>query len=210
MNKNIIKILVTIVWFSLGSIVLSVVVEKDKMIDTIKYNGKTYVLLEYNLDIFTYYHNNSSNLYYEEDEIHLVPHEKWDVAYFNGDLFILDKQVKKATKYYTDDDNYDWYIAFDDGDNIYKKSISIDKEELVYLYNIENNKDKLTITFNDIDMFADILKISKDELTQGIVTLALVEGNWYYKTETMTDDDREYVVKICDSLNNKINNLIDK
>ena len=118
MNKNLIKILLTIVGFILGIIVLVVMVEKDKTVDTIKYNGKTYVLLEYNMDIFTYYHNNSSNLYYEEDEIHLVPHEKWDVAYFNGDLFILDKQVKKATKYYTDDDNYDWYIAFDDGDNI--------------------------------------------------------------------------------------------
>ena len=118
--------------------------------------------------------------------------------------------MKKAIKYYTNDDNYDWYIAFDDGDNIYKKSISIDKEDLFYLYNIEDNKDKLTITFDDIDMFADILKISKDGLTQGIVTLALVEGNWYYKTETMTDDDREYVVKMSDSLNKKINDLIDK
>ena len=54
MNKNIIKILVTIVGFILGIIVLVVMVEKNKMIDTIKYNGKTYVLLEYNLDIFNY------------------------------------------------------------------------------------------------------------------------------------------------------------
>lgn len=58
-------------------------------------------------------------------------------------------------------------------------------------------------------MFADILKISKDGLVQGIVTLAQVDGKWYYKTEIMTDDDREYVIKIKESLNEKINKIVD-
>ena len=40
MNKNLIKILLTIVGFILGIIVLVVMVEKDKTVDTIKYNGK--------------------------------------------------------------------------------------------------------------------------------------------------------------------------
>lgn len=209
MSKTILKISIIIISF-IVILVFCGLINKKSNIDTIKYDGKTYVLLEYNMDIFTYNHNNSNNMYYEEDVIHLVPHKKWNVIYFNGDLFILDKQVKKATKYYTDDYNYNWYIVFDDGDKVYKKNISLNKEELVYLYNIEDNKDKLTITFNDIDMFADILKISKDELTQGVVTLAQVDGNWYYKTEIMTDDDKEYVVKMSDSLNKKINDLMRK
>lgn len=209
MSKTILKISIIIISF-IVILVFCGLINKKSNIDTIKYDGKTYVLLEYNMDIFTYNHNNSNNMYYEEDVIHLVPHKKWNVVYFNGDLFILDKQVKKATKYYTDDYNYNWYIVFDDGDKVYKKNISLNKEELVYLYNIEDNKDKLTITFNDIDMFADILKISKDELTQGVVTLAQVDGNWYYKTEIMIDDDKEYVVKMSDSLNKKINDLMNK
>ena len=160
------------------------------------------------MDIFTYNHN--SNNYYEEDIIHPVIHIKWDTIYFNGDLFILDKQVKKATKYYADDKNYDWYIVFDNEDSEVKKSISISKNELSYLYNMEEIERKNTITFDEIDKFADILKVSKDGLVQAIVTLAQVDDHWYYKTEIMTDDDREYVVKIIDSLNTKINNLMDR
>ena len=209
MDKNLVKKIFAIVVFILGMLVF-LVVEMNKSVDDIKYNGKKYILLEYNMDIFTYNHNNSDNMYYEEDVIHPISHEKWNVVYFNGDLFVIDNQVKKATKYYNNDQNYNWYIIFEDNEEELKKTLSVSEEELVYLYNIENNKDKITITFNDIDMFVDILKISKDGLIQGIVNLVQVDGNWYYKTEIMTDDDKEYVIKIQDSLNEKINNLVSK
>ena len=39
-------------------------------------------------------------------------------------------------------------------------------------------------------MFCDIVKISKDGLVQGLIVLAKVDDNWYYKTEVMTDDDQ--------------------
>lgn len=209
MDKNLVKKIFAIVVFILGMLVF-LVVEMNKSVDAIKYNGKKYILLEYNMDIFTYNHNNSDNMYYEEDVIHPISHEKWNVVYFNGDLFVIDNQVKKATKYYNNDQNYNWYIIFEDNEEELKKTLSVSEEELVYLYNIENNKDKITITFNDIDMFVDILKISKDGLIQGIVNLVQVDGNWYYKTEVMTDDNKEYVIKIQDSLNEKINNLVSK
>lgn len=206
MKKKIIKVLIVVIVVVIFSVFI--LIQKNNRLDTIKYNGKNYVLLEYNMDIFTYNHN--SNNYYEEDIIHPVNHNKWDTIYFNGDLFILDKQVKKATEYYSDDKNYDWYIVFDNEDSEVKKSISISKNELSYLYNMEEIERKNTITFDDIDKFADILKVSKDGLVQAIVTLAQVDDYWYYKTEIMTDDDREYVVKIIDSLNTKINNLMDR
>ena len=208
MSKNLIKIFLVIVVLAVGILALIVTIKIDKSIDTIKYNGKTYVLLEYNMDIFTYNHNNSDNKYYEEDVIHPIVHKKWDIIYFNGDLFILNSQIKNATKYYNYDDNYNWYIVFEDNDLDINKNISISRDELVYLYDIEDIKDKITITFNDIDMFADILKITKDGIVQGIVTLAQVDGDWYYKTEIMTDDDREYVIRIKESLNEKINKLV--
>jgi len=181
-------------------------IRKDdkKFVDSVVYNGNTYILLEYNSDIFTY--NFNSNNYYEEDIIHPVSHDKWDVVYFNGDLFVLDKQNKKAIDYYADDKNYNWYIVFDDD---IEKTISITLSELDYLYDIEDFEKKETIVFDDIEMFASILKVSDDELVQGIITLARVNNKWYYKTEVMTDDDREYVVEVIESLNDKINLLID-
>ena len=178
---------------------------KNDNVDYIKYEGKKYILLDYNIDIFTYYYN--GNDYLEEDRIHPIKHDKYDVVYFNGDLFVLDKQVKDAIKYYKDDNNYDWFIIFDDEDNEIKKSISISDSEFKFLYDIENNKNKDTIIFDDIEMFGSIQKVSKDNLIQGIITLAKVNNHWVYKTEVMTDDDREYVIKIIDSLNDKINNL---
>ena len=57
-------------------------------------------------------------------------------------------------------------------------------------------------------MFCDIVKISKDGLVQGLIVLAKVDDNWYYKTEVMTDDDREYVIKLSKLLSEKINDLI--
>ena len=204
MSKKLLKVLITIIICFILIFVL-ILKTKTKNIDTIQYDDKTYTLLEYNMDIFTYNHN--SNKYYEEDKIYTVYHDKWDVIYCGGDLFILDKQIKNATKYYTDDKNYDWYIIFDVDDLQVRKSISIDEEELEYLYDLENAKKEKTITFDEIDMFADILKVSKDGLVQAVTVLAQVDNVWYYKTEIMTSDDKEYVVKLSDSLNKKINDL---
>ena len=180
----------------------------DDSVNTIKYNGNKYVLLEYNEDIFTYNYNGTD--YFDVDEIYELKHDKWNVIYQEGDLLFLDKDIKAATKYYTDDDNYDWFIVFDSGETELKKNISINEEELENLYNLDKVKFEKTIAFEDIELFADVLKISKDEFVQGITTLALVDGNWYYKTEVMADDTREYVIPISESLNKKINDLLKK
>ena len=205
MNKKLV-VLMLIISFIL--VVLFIVLKSSNNVDSVRYNKKTYTLLEYNMDVFTYNHN--SNNYYEEDIIHPISHKKWDVVYFNGDLFVLDKQNKDAKKYYADDKNYDWYIVFDNEDKLTKKSVSLSKKEISSLYNLEYAKKATTITFDDIDMFADVLKVSKDGLVQAIIVLAQVEGTWYYKTEIMTNDDKEYVVKISTSLDKKINNLLEK
>ena len=203
MKKKVVGFVIVIILLIFTTFIF---IRKDdkKFVDSVVYNGNTYILLEYNSDIFTY--NFNSNNYYEEDIIHPVSHDKWDVVYFNGDLFVLDKQNKKAIDYYADDKNYNWYIVFDDD---IEKTISITLSELDYLYDIEDFEKKDTIVFDDIEMFASILKVSDDELVQGIITLVRVNNKWYYKTEVMTDDDREYVVEVIESLNDKINLLID-
>lgn len=207
MNKKLIKILIIFI-AAIIILLFTFIKNNNKFIDTVRYDKKNYVLLEYNRDVFTYYHN--SNTYYEEDVIHPVKNNKWDIVYFNGDLFVFDKEVKKAIQYYKDDKNYEWYVVFDNEDIEIKKAISISKEEITYLYNLNECEKSKTIVFDDIGEFASILKLSKDGLVQAIITLAQVDGIWYYKTETMTDDDREYVIKITDSLNKKINNLMQK
>lgn len=208
MKKEMIKVLTLIIILIVILFIVFILNSNGKYKDTIKYDGKTYILLEYNMDIFTY--NLNRNAYYEEDIIHPISHNKWDIVYFNGDLFILDKQVENATKYYKDDKNYEWYIVFDNDDYQVKESISISNKELNYLYNMDKAKKEKTITFDEIDRFADILKVSKDNLVQGITTLAQVDYNWYYKTEIMTDNDKEYVIEITNSLNKKINDLLEK
>ena len=54
-----------------------------------------------------------------------------------------------------------------------------------------------------------IANIGKDDLIQGIITLVKVSEYGYYKTEIM-NDDREYVIKLPKTLNDKINNLFNK
>ena len=61
-----------------------------------------------------------------------------------------------------------------------------------------------------IDKFADILKISNDKLVQATINLVLVDETWYYKTEVMTDYDEEYIINLPDSLNLKLNYMLDK
>ena len=169
--------------------------EPNEYKDTVKYNGKTYVLLEYNMDIFIYHFN--SNSYYEEDEIHPVKHNKCDIVYFNGDLFVIEDQVNEATKYYADDKNYEWYIVLEKDEKELRKSISIDSKELEYLYNIESIKKTKLITFNDIKQFVDIVKTSKDGFIFALINLVEYEDNYYWKTEIMNEYDSTDKCKVC-------------
>ena len=101
------------------------------------------------MDIFNYDLN--KNNYYEEDIIHPIPNKKWNVVYFDGDLFILDKQVKEATKYYQDDNNYEWYFIVDEEETEKEFSIPINNKELKYIYDMDNMKKTTSLTFNDIE-----------------------------------------------------------
>lgn len=209
MNKKKIKEILLIV----GAIVVAFIITfftkgNIKHVDTITYKGNTYVYLEYSSDIFTY--NFNSNSYYEEDLIHPVSHEKWDMLYFNGDLFIRDKEAQRAIKYYQNDKNYEWYISFDVEEDEIKESISLSNKEIKFIYNMEYMKKDEMIPFDKIEKFASIIKRSKDDTVFGLVSLAYYNNNWYYKTEVMDDDKEnyEYVIKLPKSLNDKISKLV--
>ena len=213
MSKNtVIKIVVCLIILTISiGVGIFFWMSKDKveLRDTVKYEGNTYVLLEYNLDVFTY-NFNSTEEFYDEDEVHPVKHDKWDIVYFGGDLFVLDKQVEEATLYYKDDNNYEWFIVYEEDDKENSKTIAITKEEIEFLYKLDEATREESIAFNKIEQFADIVKISKDGFVEGIISLAKYKDSWYWKTEVMTDDDKEYVIPLSQSLNSKIVDLFTK
>lgn len=205
------SIIILIVVFLLVGIVLGIVLKlksSDRYEDTIQYDGKRYVLLEYNTDIFTYGHN--SNEYFEEDEISPVKHDKWDVVYFEGDLFILDKQVQEATEYYANDGNYEWFVSYENDEKDVKVPINISGKELKYLYDMDNMEKNETILFEQIEQFASIVKISDDDLVYSLISLVQCDNHWYWKTEIMTDNDEEYVISLPNTLNDKIVEILNK
>lgn len=184
--------------------------EQDKNRDTIKYNGKTYVYLEYNMDIFNY--DFISNDYYEIDLIHPIEHDKWDMIYFNGDLFVVDDQVKKAINYYSNDKNYDWLFVLDVDDTEKEFPISIRRIDLKYIYKMDDMKKRNSLLFDEIEKMGSLKKVSKDNTIYASIGLAYYQDNWYWRSEIIDDskeNDPEYVIKLPNDLNNKINSLIE-
>jgi len=209
-NKKSFILLITFILIALISVVIGLCIKKEKFRDVVYYKGKPYVNLEYNMDIFTYGFN--GNDYYEEDIIHPINNEKWDAVYFNGDLFIIEDQVEEAKEYYANDKNYEWFIVFDKDDTELSVPITITKKELKYLYSMDDMDRNETMTFEDIKQFASITKISKDKLVYSIISLAHYKDSWYWKTEIMDDnqeDNYEYIIKLPESLNKKIFELLD-
>lgn len=209
-KENVKKIgILSIILCILSIILIFILKAENNLTDSISYRGKKYICLEYNMDIFTY--NFNSNDYYEEDIIHPILHDKWDMVYFNGDLFIEEESIKAAKVYYSNDKNYEWFIVFDENDSQITIPIELTEEEIKYIYNMDNMKKTETMTFEEIKMFADITKISKDKKVFSLISLANYKGSWYWKTEIMTDDkaiDEEYIIKLPESLNNKISMII--
>lgn len=175
--------------------------------DALQYQGKTYVNLEYPMNIFTYYFY--TDQYFEEDIIYPIPHERWDMISFGGDLFVYEAQLEEAIAYYADDENYDWFVVFDEEDTERSCSLSLTTEELNYLYEMDAMDFTLTETmsFDDIIQFASIQKRSKDHTVYALISLAYCRDSWYWKTEIMEDDpesNKEYMVILPDSLNEKL------
>jgi len=207
MKRNIIITLIVILLLGIVGLFL-ITKDNNEYRDIVKYNGKTYQLLEYNMDIFTYNYN--SNEYYEEDIIKPIKNNKWDMVYFNGDLFVIESEVDKVTKYYQNEKNYEWFIVYEENDKEIKIPINITKDDLKYFYNIENINKKEAIKFEDIKQFLDIVKISNDGLVMGLTNLVQFNDMVYWKTEIMNEEDKEYIIELSNSLTKKILDIIKK
>ena len=195
---------------------IRVFVDEDKIDDlkdpdTISYKGNTYNYLEYNADIFGY--NFNGNDYYEEDVIYPIPHEKWDIVYCSGDLFVLDTMVEEAYAYYGDDNNYEWFVMVEDVnlEDATTISISISPEELSYIYAMDDMEKDKTFFFDDIQKFGTLIKTSKDGLVSATIGLMYHDGDWYWRSEIIDESQEgwpEYIFRLPQSLIEKIN-LVD-
>lgn len=83
-------------------------------------------------------------------------------------------------------------------------------EELICLYEIEEQDKDPAIFFEEIEDFAKLTKTSKDGIVSGVTELAYYDGSWYWRSEII-DESREkdgtwpeYVQKLPDSLSTKI------
>ncbi len=175
--------------------------------DIVTYEGRTYIYLEYNEDIF-YYDLNPST-YLEEDIIQPIPSEKWDVVYYNGDVFILDSDLERAKSYYGDDSNYEWSVEIDstDSEDIYTYPLSVSADELEVIYGFEDGKKDKTLLFDEIEKFAMLKKTSADGLICASISLACYDGSWYYRSEVIDEQQEgwpEYVYKLPEGINNQI------
>lgn len=169
------------------------------------YKLNQYVYLDFKEDIFYYYYNNTE--YLEEDYILEIKHNDWKFLYYNEDLYIREKDYNKAKEYYDNDSNYKFYINIEEEYNSTTIPLTINKDELHYIYNIQNIINKDSIKFEDIEIHGSLTKVSKDQKVTGIISLAYYKNNWYYKTEIMNEKDEEYIVKLPDSLNQRIKDI---
>ena len=169
------------------------------------YKLNQYIYLDFKEDIFYYYYNNTE--YLEEDYILEIKHNDWKFLYYNEDLYIREKDYNEAKEYYDNDSNYKFYINIEEEYNSTTIPLTITKDELHHIYNMQNIIKKDSIKFENIETLGSLTKVSKDQKVTGIISLAYYKNNWYYKTEIMNEKDEEYIIKLPDSLNQRIKDI---
>ena len=169
------------------------------------YKLNKYIYLDFKEDIFYYYYNNTE--YLEEDYILEIKDNNWKYIYHNEDLYIRKKDYKEAKEYYDNDKNYSYYLNIEDEYTSTTYPIEIYNDEHQKIYNMNNIINKDTLKFEDIEKHGSLTKKSKDGKITGIISLAYVKNNWYYRTEIMNDSDEEYVVKLPNTLNKRLNDI---
>lgn len=179
----------------------------EEWTDTVSYQGQTYVCLPYNMDIFAYYFNGGDAYVYQQDIVHPVPHETWDVVCLDGDVFVLEQEAEAAAQYYADDGNYDWYFVLDGEETEQVFPISVSETERDYVYDMDDMEKRETLLFDDIEKMGSLKKTSKDGFVSAVIGLAYYDGAWYWRTERIDvnqEGDPEYIIALPESLNQKL------
>lgn len=179
--------------------------------DIVKYEGNKYVLLEYPANEFYYdYNGNSHDNFEEVDGIYPVDSSLWNMIWNGGDLYCAKDKADEAESYYADDVNYDWYIVIDTEEEECFYPVDITDSERESMYSFEEMERKTSVFMEEFEAHGSIVKISKDGIVRGTISIARYDGNWYWKSEII-DESREedgtwpeYVQPLPETLNRKV------
>ena len=179
--------------------------------DIVNYEGTDYAFVEYPANIFYYdYNGNSSDNFVEVDGIYPIASPQWDMIWNGGDLYCDKNAVEEASSYYANDDNYDWYVVIDTADEELSYPVNIMDEELDAIYSLEDMEKDKSVFWEEFEAQGSLVKISKDGIVRGTLSIAKCDGSWYWKSE-LIDESREedgtwpeYVQPLPESLDSKI------
>ncbi len=176
-------------------------------LDSLSYDGKEYSLITYNSDIFNY--DLAKGVEYEEDEILKIPHDKWDIVYYNGDLFVLNADISEVNSYYSNDKNYTWWVRVEniETETQYTVELSLVEAEIEYIYKMDSMPREETIFFEDIKQFATLGKTSNDGLISATTELVWRENGWYWRSEIIDESTEgwpEFIIELPKALSDRI------
>lgn len=185
--------------------------QTSETIDTTQYEGTEYAYLEYPSNVFYYdYNGKDSDKFEEVDGIYPIESPQWNMIWNGGDLYCDKRSVEEAVSYYASDENYDWYVVIDTEDEELSYPVNVTDEELSVIYSLEEMEKDVSVFWEEFEAQGSLVKISKDGMVRGILSIAKYNGNWYWKSEII-DESREedgtwpeYVQSLPESLNNKI------
>ena len=185
--------------------------ENTENYNKVDFEGKEYQLLEYPANEFYYDYNGNSNDNFEEvDGRYPIESPQWEMIWNAGDLYCAVDCVEEAEYYYSNDDNYDWYIVIDTEDEELSYPINVNDDELEDIYKLEEMERTTSLFWEEFESQGSLIKISKDGIVRGTISIIKYDGSWYWKSEIIDEsrekdgDWPEYVQPLPKTFNNKI------
>ena len=68
--------------------------------------------------------------------------------------------------------------------------IDVNDEELENIYKLEEMERKTSLFWEEFEAQGSLIKISKDGIVRGIISIIKFDGSWYWKSEVI-DESRE-------------------
>lgn len=183
-------------------------------LDIVKYEKNEYIFLELPANEFYYdYNGNSHDRFEEVDGIYPINSSRWSMIWNGGDLYCTVESADEAENYYANDENYNWYVLidgeYDEETNYYV--LNLTEKELNYVYGLEEMERIDSVFWQEFKKFGSLVKISKDGIIRGTLSIAQFDGNWYWRSEII-DERREcdgtwpeYIQPLPKSISDKIN-----
>ena len=209
MNKRIV-ILITLI----GILLLGCSEQNTENNNVVNFEGNKYELLEYPANEFYYdYNGNSHDNFEEADGRYPIDSPQWNMIWNAGDLYCAADQIEEAENYYSDDNNYNWYAVINTADEDLIYPIHVDTNELESIYKLEEMERKTSVFWEEFEAQGSLIKISKDVIVRGTISIVKFNGSWYWKSEVIDEsrekdgDWPEYVQPLPKTLDDKINEV---